>query len=144
MIRPIRKIRSLRDGVTSVEMALVLPGFLAIILGCLEFSRLSLVRNQTDNAVYQAARYAMAAGTTGEQVNDRAESVLQVYGISDVSTTVRYEDEDGSVVTPQQALRVSVEMEVPYTLAFFPQGTFPVNLQSRVTLRTNRHNEDDL
>ncbi len=86
----------------------------------------------------------MAAGTTGEQVNDRAESVLQVYGISDVSTTVRYEDEDGSVVTPQQALRVSVEMEVPYTLAFFPQGTFPVNLQSRVTLRTNRHNEDDL
>ena len=144
MIRPIRKIRSLRDGVTSVEMALVLPGFLAIILGCLEFSRLSLVRNQTDNAVYQAARYAMAAGTTGEQVNDRAESVLQVYGISDVSTTVRYEDDDGSVVIPQQALRVSVEMEVPYTLVFFPQGTFPVNLQSRVTLRTNRHNEDDL
>ena len=144
MIRPIRKIKSLRDGVTSVEMALVLPGFLAIILGCLEFSRLSLVRNQTDNAVYQAARYAMAAGTTGEQVNDRAESVLQVYGISDVSTTVRYEDDDGSVVIPQQALRVSVEMEVPYTLVFFPQGTFPVNLQSRVTLRTNRHNEDDL
>lgn len=139
-----KKSRFLRDGVTSVEMALVLPAFLALLFGCLEFSRVSLVRNQTANAAYQAARYAMASGTTDDQVTAKAIEVLNLYGVDKATTTVRFEDENGVAVTsPSQASTVSVDLEVPYTLVFFPVGNTPIVIQSEATLRTNKHDEFD-
>ena len=131
-----------RVGATTVEMALVLPAFLTLIFGCMEFSRLSMIRSTSANAAYEAARFAMVQGGDSDDANEKATEVLEMLGVSDTTTTVRFLDEDENVVPTIEATRVRVQVDVPYLQnslfsAFLPESFYGVMISSRVTLRTN-------
>ena len=134
-----------REGTTAVEMALVLPIFLTVVFGCMEFSRLSMIRSQTANAAYEGARFAMVQGSTEADATQAVDRGLGILGIQGATTTVRFQDENESPVTQGQATRINVQVDVPYgqngyLSPFLPQSIYNSTLTSQVTLRTNLHN----
>ena len=66
-----------RDGAALVEMALVLPLFLMIVLGIMEFGRAMMVSNLLANASREGARLAVTTGTTNTDVTTAVKSFLQ-------------------------------------------------------------------
>jgi Flp pilus assembly protein TadG len=155
MIKTNRKSRSRernRIGATTVEMALILPLFLAITFACMEFTRISMVRSQVSNAAYEAARSAMVLGGVDQTAEDAAANALSRLGVSDATTVVVFTDEDGVPVTSEIAELVTVQIDVPYASnSFFgaflsPDSNHPESISlsnavisSQVTLRTNTH-----
>jgi Flp pilus assembly protein TadG len=126
-------------------MALVLPVFLTFVFGCMEFSRLSMIRSQTANAAYEGARFAMVQGSSVADARQAVDKGLGILGIKGATTTVRFQDEDRSPTTQGQATRINVQVDVPYgqngyLSPFLPQSLYDATLTSQVTLRTNLHN----
>jgi Flp pilus assembly protein TadG len=52
-----------RRGGLAIEMALVIPVFLALVIGVVEFGRVLAIRSSLQYAVEEAARYAMVRQT---------------------------------------------------------------------------------
>jgi len=123
-------------------MAIVLPIFLTFVFGCMEFSRLSMIRSQTANAAYEGARFAMVQGSTEADAQLAVTKNLDVLGVNSPTTTVRFLDENGLDVAPGVASRVNVQVDVPYgdngyLVSLLPESLYDVTLTSQVTLRTN-------
>jgi Flp pilus assembly protein TadG len=80
-----------RKGAALVEMALVLPVFLTIVLGIMEFGRAMTVTNLLANASREGARLAVTTGTTNTEVSTAVKSFMnQALGVatSDVNVTI--------------------------------------------------------
>ncbi|HVF93184.1 MAG TPA: TadE/TadG family type IV pilus assembly protein [Sphingomonas sp.] len=60
-----RLLRLRRDGVTSVEFAVLLPGLLTLICGSIELGHMIFARMVLEGAVIEAARAATASLETG-------------------------------------------------------------------------------
>ena len=58
-----RRLRRSEAGTTAVEFAIVLPLFLAFVMGVIEFGRVFWVQSSLQHAVEQTARTAMAEYT---------------------------------------------------------------------------------
>lgn len=65
-----------RRGAALVEMALVLPVFLAIVMGIIEFGRGMWVGNMVTNAAREGARLAVLEGSTNTEVQQAITSFL--------------------------------------------------------------------
>jgi len=66
LLRIGRCLFAARDGASAAEFALVVPGFMLLLLGVLEFARVFFVANTLQFAVAQGARYvATIPGTNG-------------------------------------------------------------------------------
>ena len=72
-----RRFGRLRRGTTLVETALVLPVFLAFVLGLMELSHAYMVTNVMRAACREAARLGSTTGTTTAQVKQK---VLDMMG----------------------------------------------------------------
>ncbi len=68
--------RHLRRGAALVEMALVLPVFLAIVMGIIEFGRGMWVCNMVTNAAREGARLAVLDCSTNAQVQQSITTFL--------------------------------------------------------------------
>jgi len=82
-----------RRGAALVEMALILPVFLMVVLGIIEFGRAMMVSNLLTNAARDGARLAVVAGTTNSQVTSAVnqfltESVGSVPDGTEITVTV--------------------------------------------------------
>ncbi len=77
-----RRRQRLRHAAAAVEMAFVLPIFLAIILCELEASRIGMVTQLLTNAAREGARTAAINGKVQADVDTRISAVLQGSGIS--------------------------------------------------------------
>ena len=89
----IRRNKHARRGAAMVEMALVLPLFLMLVLGIIEFGRAMMVANLVTNAAREGARMAVLDGSTNTDVNNAVVTFLQSaigQGIStaDISVTI--------------------------------------------------------
>ena len=65
-----------RRGAALVEMAMVLPVFVTIILGVIEFGRAMMVGQLVTNAAREGARLATLNGTTNQMVQSEVTSSL--------------------------------------------------------------------
>jgi Flp pilus assembly protein TadG len=88
-----RKNEHARRGAAMVEMALVLPLFLLLVLGVIEFGRAMMIANLVTNAAREGARMAVLDGSTNTEVNNAVEAFLQSsigYGITaaDIDVTI--------------------------------------------------------
>lgn len=142
---PRRRNRRARWGTTTVEVAIVAPIFFLFIFSCMEFTRLSAIRNLTNNAAYEAARHTIVAGASAQEATDRAVEMMETLGASGVTVQVSSEDEDGNVSSglPEDASSVIVRVEVPYAsnLMVFPGSLFgDLKMISEISLRTSRYN----
>ncbi|MBF0307669.1 MAG: pilus assembly protein [Alphaproteobacteria bacterium] len=57
------RLAACRHGSTAVELALILPAFLAVVFGAIELSRYVWTRTTVQHATDEAARYALAHPT---------------------------------------------------------------------------------
>lgn len=71
-----RSSSSVRRGAALVEMALVLPVFLAIVMGIIEFGRGMWVGNMVTNAAREGTRIAVLEWSTNPEVRQAITSFL--------------------------------------------------------------------
>lgn len=84
-------ISEARRGAALVEMALVLPVFLMVIFGIIEFGRGMMVGQMVTNAAREGARLAVISGNTNTNVETQVKDfILEATGIAngDVSVTI--------------------------------------------------------
>ena len=120
----LRKPRSeRRRGAALVEMALVLPVFLSVVLGIIEFGRAMMISNLLANASREGARLAVMTGTTNGEVSSAVTDFLnQAAGISagDVNVTITVTaapgnpDPGNNVANAQKRDLCSVHVTLPF------------------------------
>jgi Flp pilus assembly protein TadG len=104
-------------------MALVLPVFLSVVLGIIEFGRAMMVSNLLANAAREGARLAVTTGTTNAEVTAAVQSFMQqAIGASadDVTVTITVtaaagnEDPGNSVANAQKRDLCTVHVDLPF------------------------------
>lgn len=150
-LNPIRKRRrrtSSRAGATAAEFAMVAPVFLVVIVFCVEFARLSILRNTSHNACYEACRFIMTEGATVADGRERAQAVLNRLG--NVQATILINGVDGSVDSAGSVIgelsfdtpEVVAEVEIPLAgNTWVIPGTMfgDRSIRTRMTMRTERY-----
>ncbi len=71
-----RRFLKNRRGATAVEFALIMPFFLAMLLGLIEFGRGMWIRNTMQYAVEEAARYGSISGASSGDVSTYAQGKI--------------------------------------------------------------------
>src|SRR3989304_687459 len=84
-----RKIRGSqsRSGVVVVEFAICAPLLFMFFFASLEFSRVNMIRQSIENAVYEGARRGIVPGATAD--NCRASALTVLNSISASGATIR-------------------------------------------------------
>jgi Flp pilus assembly protein TadG len=93
-----------RRGATAVEFALIMPFFLSMIFGLIEFGRAMWIRNTMQYAVEEAARYGSISGASSGDISTYAQGKILALdpstitfnvtvGASDISVTATHDFE---------------------------------------------------
>ena len=136
-----------RNGAAAVEMAFVLPLFLLVVWGIVEFGRAMMVGQLATNAARYGARLAILDGSTNQQVIDEVREFLvdTVGGIqpNDVSVTIEVEaapgnDEPGNQLSQSHTKDIcKVTVSIPYRDVGYISGKFldGANLRGMCAMR---------
>lgn len=136
-----------RSGVAAVEMALVLPIFMMILWGVVEFGRAMMVGQLVTNAARHGARLAIIDGTTSAQVRTAVQNSLlsTVGGITaaDVTVTVEVTPAPGNPNPANETAAAhtndicQVAVSVPYRAVGYVSGHFlaAANLRAVCVMR---------
>lgn len=124
-----------------MELAAVLPVFLLLVLGCMEFSRISLMRSLGSNACYEAARASMVTGATTEQAEEIVDNILGRLAVDGATTEVTFTDRNGAVTDFGDSQRVTVAVSIPYgeNNPILPSHFTDITFDSEITLWTSRN-----
>lgn len=135
-----------RRGAALVEMALVLPIFLTVTLGIIEFGRAMMVSQLVTNAAREGARIGSLDGSTNSEIEEEIRNFLQGsanVATGDVSVTISITPATGN---PDPANNVSlanvrdeinVTVSVPFNSVSFIDGNFldGKNITGSATMR---------
>lgn len=72
----VRRLRKSRRGAAAVEFAIVLPVFVLLVFGMIEYGRMVMVQQVITNASREGARRAVLDGSTVSQVQDVVDEYL--------------------------------------------------------------------
>ena len=115
--RRARKQGESRFGASAVEFAIIANILIIMILTCMEFARMNMVRNLAQDAAYFAARHAIVPGATSEEAVDEAHNVMQTMLSNGYDVQVSDLDEDASVISVTVAVDLTeVALFAPYFL----------------------------
>mgnify|MGYP000592644721 CR=1 FL=1 len=122
-----------RRGAAIVEMAMVLPLFMMVVLGVVEFGRAMMVGHMTTNAAREGTRMAIVDGASNTEVTNHVETFLaDTVGVSasDVTVTISVEPASGNE-DPLDKIEdagprdlVTVEVEVPFDKVSYIPGNY--------------------
>ncbi len=87
MTKLIRRWKRDRSGATAVEFAIVSNLFLMMIIGVFSAGYFFLVKNDLENSISAAERYALVFEETDDQLRTVIRSGLSSYKASDVNLT---------------------------------------------------------
>jgi Flp pilus assembly protein TadG len=129
------KRRTSRDGAVVVEMALCLPLLFFFFLTALEVSRVNMIRQTVENAVYEGSRRGVVPGATADDCRNVAQAVLDAVSTNDADIDVE------PAVLNDDVDEVTVSIEVPinsnsWVAPFFFDGRV---ITSSMTLRKERY-----
>lgn len=122
-----------RRGASLVEMALVLPIFVAVTLGIVEFGRAMMVGQLITNAARQGVREAIVDGSTNAAVTTSIKSFLQSsVGVApgDVTVQITVTEEAGNPAAGNEVANasakdlVTVHVSVPFSKVHFVPGKY--------------------
>jgi Flp pilus assembly protein TadG len=77
-----------RRGASAVEFAIVAPIFFLVVLGIIEFGRMSMVQQIITNAAREGARVGVLDGSTFNSVNTKVQQYLSASAIKGANVTV--------------------------------------------------------
>lgn len=110
--RRVRSSRRWRRGVAAVELAIVLPFFMLLLTGFMQFAWIFLVRHSMLHAAREGARAYAVQDATSTQAQQRAKDVLQSFGFTvsqfTVSSTLAGNDAAVTVTIPMTASQVTI------------------------------------
>jgi Flp pilus assembly protein TadG len=138
--------REARRGAALVEMALVLPIFVAVTLGIVEFGRAMMVGNLVTNAAREGARLGIIDGTSNSEVTQAVRDFMATAANvlpGDVSVTVTVTEYTGNPSAANEVANanprdlVTVNVQVPYNKVSYirPQFLDGKNLTSSASMR---------
>jgi Flp pilus assembly protein TadG len=96
-----------RRGVTTVEFAICCPILFLFTFASLEFSRVNMMRQTVENAVYEGCRRGIVPGATAEDVVAATQSVLNTVSTNGAQISV-----EPTVIT-EDTSEVTVSVDVP-------------------------------
>jgi Flp pilus assembly protein TadG len=140
-LRSRRRHGQRRRGATAIEFAMVAPAFLTVITVCAEFSRMCIMRNASQNACYEAARFVMTEGATVDDGIQRASSILGRLGNVQADITINGSDGTGDeIASDAQTVQVAIVIPLKDNAVILPGSMFGDNtIGAQVTLRTERY-----
>jgi Flp pilus assembly protein TadG len=132
-----RNMRSVRRGAAVVEFAVVSSVFFAIVLACIQFNRVNMIRNLMQDAAYFAARKAMVPGALMQDAVNEANAILALAGTQGATVTV-----NGGTELSRTSSQVSVTITVPLkdNAAYVPYMKNQT-LSTTATMKTERYDK---
>lgn len=132
---------NVRRGAALVEMAIVLPIFVTLLLGMIEFGRALMVGQLVTNAAREGARAAIVDGSTNSSVTTDVKNFLtSTTGVAAGDVTVNITVAglaNGSVATAAAKDMVTVEVLIPFSKVSYLPATYltNANLQGKASMR---------
>ena len=126
-----------RQGASTVEMAIVAPVLFAIIFGLFEIAYGYMVHHLIQDAARQGCRVAVCYGETNTDVSAKVNSLLQAEHISGSTTKIMVNNAVANVSTAKAGDLVTVQITVPAAnVSFFPvTGYLKGQLSALCTMR---------
>ncbi len=103
-------LRNKRTGAAAVEFAIVLPVFVLLVFGMIEYGRMVMVQQVITNASREGARQAVLDGATSAAVQTAVTSYLTGASVSGSSTTVSPNPSGAAAGVP-----ITVTVSIPFT-----------------------------
>ncbi|TWU59910.1 TadE-like protein [Rubripirellula tenax] len=122
-----------RLGASAVEFAIVANILLLIILTCMEFARMNMVRNLAQDAAYFAARHAIVPGANAAEAEGEANRIMGSLLSNGYQVDVSEIDVDSTDVT------VTVTVDLGEVALFAPFFLPTSDISSTVRMRTERY-----
>jgi Flp pilus assembly protein TadG len=135
-----RDVRRARWGVVTVEFAICVPILFFMFFAALEFSRVNMIRQSVENAVYEGSRRGIVPGATAADCRTAAQNVLNTVmarnATINVTPTVITSD------TPQVTVAVVVPVDSnSWVTPLFFAGK---SVSNSMTLRRERFNTNSV
>lgn len=128
-----RRKRDDRMAATMVEFAIVANVLFMVIFTCIEFARMNMVRNLTQDAAYFAARHSMVPGATPEEAEAEAARIMSaMVGEGNFEVDVADVDQNSPVIT------VTVGVDLDDVALFTPMFLGDKRIESTASLTTER------
>ena len=123
-----------RSGAVVVEFAICVPILFLFFFASLEFSRVNMIRQTVENAVYEGARRGIVPGATANDCRTSAQGVLNSISASNATISVT-----PSVITKNTS-EVTVAVSVPVNNNSWVIPVFFANrsISSEMTLKRER------
>ena len=126
--------RRRRAGAVIVEFAICVPILFLFFFAALEFSRVNMIRQTIENAMYEGSRRGIVPGATADDCRTAAQNVLNTVSTQDAEITVT-----PGVITPETS-QVTVAISVPvnsnsWVMPLFFDGK---TIANSMTLRRER------
>lgn len=128
-----RRSNTNRKGAAVVEMAIVLPIFVLVSLGIIEFGRAMMVSQLVTNSAREGARLAMLTGSTNIEVEQAVKNFLVAAAdveSSDVSVTITVTPALGNPSAGNEVANASigdlcaVEVHIPFSEVEYIASTY--------------------
>ena len=122
----------------TVEFAIVANVMFVVIFGCLELTRLSLMRNLAQNAAYFAARVAIVPGATVADATNEANRILGTLGTKGVELKIN----NGLGLSESSTeLRCEVIIDLRKNMMMMSMMPGWKEIRAVSTMKTERYNE---
>ncbi len=141
-LNQIRKWQGNRRGVSTVEMAMMLPVFVLSILGIIEIGRAMMLVQVLEDAARTGVRMAILTNTTNAQVTSAVQTL--VHNTTNVTTgnitvTIGVKgNNSASLSTAVPGDTISVAVQVPFAAASWVPPNF-LNGKTLTSLCTMQH-----
>jgi len=123
----------LRWGATAVEFAIVANILMIMILTCMEFARMNMVRNLMQDAAYFAARHAVVPGATAGEAIEAADTIMGSMLSNGYTITVSDLNETSADIN------VTVEVDLGAVALFAPYFLPETTISTTANMRTERY-----
>jgi Flp pilus assembly protein TadG len=130
MYRSFRKQR----GAAAVEFACVLPVFVILVFGMIEYGRMVMVQQMLTNATREGARQAVVDGATIGTVRTTVKDYVSAGGITLLDSEITVSP-DPSAATSGTPITVSVQLAYTKVSWFPPMFLGSTNLNSASVMR---------
>tara|TARA_R110002049_G_scaffold27321_2_gene94075 strand:- start:183534 stop:184007 length:474 start_codon:yes stop_codon:yes gene_type:complete len=122
-----------RTGAAMVEFAIIANILFVIVLTCIEFARMNMVRNLAQDAAYFAARQVIVPGATKEEAIQQAENIMDSMLTGGYTVDVPDFDFDSSDI------EVTVTVDMTQVALFIPLFLTDHEIETHAVMRTERY-----